>query len=211
MEKYVADRIVAINVDIQNDFLPGGSLAVTEGDEVIAPLNAINAKVREEGGTVIFTGDQHPEETPHFGPDAWPVHCVAGTEGAAFAKTLDIQPGDVIIDKGMGQTDGYSGLEGVAKNGQTIEQIITPVGRERVLVLLGGLATEYCDLNTALDTLNVDAKDGSIKLFIIRDAMRAVNLQPDDGEKAIAEMEAAGAVVIDSIDILTGNAYELAK
>jgi nicotinamidase/pyrazinamidase len=209
MEKFTADRIVTINVDVQKDFLPGGSLAVANGDQVIAPLNALNGYTRAHNGIVIATGDQHPEKTPHF--NIWPVHCVAGTEGAALAETLDIQEGDVIINKGMGQTDGYSGLEGIAEDGQTIESIITPVGRERVAVLMGGVATDYCDLQTALGTLKVDQKDGTIKLFVVEDAMRAVNIQPEDGENAVAQMEAAGAQVVNSIDILTGNAIELAQ
>ncbi|HEY8885944.1 MAG TPA: isochorismatase family protein [Candidatus Microsaccharimonas sp.] len=209
MEKFTADRIVTINVDVQNDFLPGGSLAVTNGDEVIAPLNSLNEYTRVHKGIVIATGDQHPETTPHF--DIWPVHCVAGTEGAALADNLDIKEDDVIINKGMGQTDGYSGLEGIADDGQTIESIITPVGRERVAVLLGGVATDYCDLQTVLDALRVDPKEGTIKLFVVEDAIRAVNIQPDDGENAIAQMQAAGAQLVQSIDILTGNAIELAK
>jgi nicotinamidase/pyrazinamidase len=209
MEKFTADRIVTINVDVQNDFLPGGSLAVTNGDEVITPLNALNAFTRENNGIVIATGDQHPAKTPHF--DIWPVHCIAGTEGAALAETLDIKEKDVIINKGMGQTDGYSGLEGIAEDGQTIESIITPVGRERVIVLMGGLATDYCVLNSAIDTLKVDPKEGDIKLFVIRDAIRGVNIQPDDSEKAIAQMTAAGATIVDSVEVLTGKAFELAN
>jgi len=210
MEKFTADRIVTINVDVQNDFLPGGSLAVKGGDKVISPLNDINTLTRELGGTVVFTGDQHPEETPHFGPDAWPVHCVAGTEGAALSTELNVQPTDIIVDKGMGQTDGYSAFEGIAKDGRTLEEIVQPVGKERVLILMGGLATDYCVLNSGLDALKIDALEGEIKLLIIRNAVRAVNLQPGDDDNAFAELETAGATIIDSIDILTGNAFELA-
>ena len=209
METLTTDRIVTINVDVQNDFCPGGALAVTEGDQVIAPLSALNEYTRENGGIVIATGDQHPAETPHF--DKWPVHCVAGTEGAALNTALDIRTTDIIVDKGMEQTDGYSGLEGITRDGRTIAEIIQPVGRERVAVLIGGLATDYCVLNTTLDALKVDPKDGELKIYAIRDAMRAVNIQPTDGENAIAEMEAAGAIVIDSVEILTGRALEIAQ
>lgn len=211
MEQLIADRIVTINVDVQNDFLPGGSLAVTEGDQVITPLNAINEYTRANGGTVVFTGDQHPEETPHFGPEAWPVHCVAGTEGAALAEGLDIHAEDVIVDKGMGQTDGYSAFEGITRDGRTLEEVVQPVGKERVIILLGGLATDFCVLNSALDALKVDAKEGDITAFILQDAIRAVNLSPEDGDKAIKQMEAAGAIIIDSIEVLTGKAFELAQ
>lgn len=208
MEKITADRIVMVNVDVQNDFLPGGSLAVTDGNEVIEVLNQVNDYVRDLDGQVIFTGDQHPEETPHF--DTWPVHCVAGTEGAALAETLKTLPTDTIIAKGMEQTDGYSAAEGVTPEGETLEEIIRPKNRERVIVLLGGLATDYCVKATVLDTLKFNAGEGAITVLVLRDAIRAVNLNPEDEVNAIAEMEAAGAIIIDSIDVLTGNAFALA-
>jgi len=206
-----ADRIVTINVDVQNDFTPGGALGVTEGDQVVAPLNELNRFTRENGGIVIATGDQHPATTPHF--DIWPVHCIAGTEGAALRADLEILPEDIIINKGMGQTDGYSGYEGVTTDGRTIEQIVSPAPRERVALLIGGLATDYCVLNTTLDAARQAKaeKDGTLSVFVIRDAIRAVNINPEDGADAIKQMEEAGATIIDSIDILTGQAIELAK
>jgi len=210
MEKYIADRLVTITVDMQNDFMPGGSLAVTEGDEIIPVINTLNDYTRAIGGIVIATGDQHPLETPHFGPDAWPVHCVAGTEGAALHDDLNIEKDDVIIDKGMGQTDGYSGFEGVGTNGETIENIIQPIGRDRIAVLMAGVATDFCVKNTVLDALKVDPKDGSIEVYVARDAVRGVNLQPGDDQKALDEMEAAGAILIDSVDVLTHKAFEIA-
>jgi len=208
METLIADRIVTVNVDVQNDFLPGGSLAVTDGDKVIDVLNDVNNYTRSLGGTVVFTGDQHPDETPHF--DIWPKHCVAGTEGAALADTLEVLPTDMIIDKGMEQTNGYSAAEGATKDGQTLEAIVQPVGRERVIVLMGGLATDYCVEASALDTLRFNAGEGAITVLVIRDAIRAVNIHPDDGDKAIDRMQAAGAIIIDSVDVLTGRAFELA-
>lgn len=87
--------------------LPAHSL-VTDGGEVISPTNDLIDYTRTHDGTVIFTGDQHPEQTPHF--DAWPVHCVEDTWGAAFHEDLDVQPTDIIIRKGTGQTDGYRAL-----------------------------------------------------------------------------------------------------
>lgn len=209
MKEQTFDRIVAINVDVQNDFIPGGSLAVEEGDEVVTPLNQINEFVRQNDGIVAFTGDQHPEITDHF--NIWPVHCVAGTEGAALHADLEVTPEDILINKGMGQTDGYSGFEGVADDGQTLETLITPQGRERVAVLIGGLATDYCVRATALDALKVDAGEGSLTVFLMRDAIRAVNINPNDGRDAIDEMEAAGAIVVETVDILTGKALELAQ
>lgn len=208
METFKADRIVTINVDVQNDFCPGGALAVTDGDQVIEPLNRLNEYTREQGGTVVFTGDQHPATTPHF--DIWPVHCVAGTEGAALRHDLLAEPGDVIVDKGMGQTDGYSAFEGVTRDGRELAELITPVNRERVAVLMGGLATDYCVKNSALDAVKVDAGEGEIKVYVMRDAIRGVNLQPNDSEAAIEEMAKAGVIIVDSVeDITNQTAIEL--
>jgi len=211
MEKYIADRLVTVTVDMQNDFMPGGSLPVTEGDAIIPLINELTAYTREQGGIVVETGDQHPAITPHFGPDAWPVHCVAGTDGAALRSDLFIGRDDIQIDKGMGQTDGYSGFEGISIEGDTLEALVKPSGRERVAVLMAGVATEYCVKNTALDALKVQQGDGTIKVFIARDAVRGVNVHPDDSQKALDEMEQAGAILIDSIDVLTHTAFEIAR
>jgi nicotinamidase/pyrazinamidase len=200
MERMTADRIVAINVDVQNDFLPGGPLAITRGNQVIKPLNDINEYVRSHGGSVVFTGDQHPVTTPHF--DTWPIHCVAGTEGAALSEELTVLPEDMIIRKGTGQTDGYSAFEGSTADGRSLESIVTPHGNERVVVLMGGLATDYCVLNSALDALRIDQSDGSLRLLVMRDAVRGVNLQPHDSDEALRTMQDAGAVIIESADII---------
>ncbi len=204
METFTADRIVTINVDVQNDFCPGGALAVTEGDQVVTPLNELNDFTRANGGTVVFTGDQHPETTPHF--ETWPVHCVAGTEGAALRDDLIVLPEDILVDKGMGQTDGYSAFEGITKDGRELAELITPVDRERVAVLMGGLATDYCVLNSALDAVKVYAGEGEIRVFVVREAVRGVNIQPEDSEKAIEAMAAAGVTIVDTIKELTEQA-----
>ena len=213
MNEIIANRLVTINVDVQNDFCSEGSLAVDEGDMVIPPLNLLNAFTRRRNGLVIFTGDQHPVSTRHF--DTWPVHCVAGTKGAQFRQGLDIHPEDIIIDKGMGQTDGYSGFEGITKDGRMIEDIIRPRSNESVAVVIGGLATDYCVLNTVLDALAVaeqvrQERLGSITVFAICDAMRAVSLQLTDGDMALQRMQEAGAIMVDSIDILQERAFALA-
>ena len=209
MSEFTANRLVTINVDVQNDFCPEGRLAVNEGDAVIPILNRLNRFTRDHNGIVIATGDQHPAVTPHF--DTWPVHCVAGTKGAELHKDLDIQAGDIIIDKGTGQTDGYSGFEGHAQDGQTIESIIRPREQEHVAVVIGGLATDYCVLSTTLDALEIARqvraeRQGKISVFAIRDAMRAVNIQPDDGDEALRRMEQSGATIIHSFDILNNRA-----
>jgi nicotinamidase/pyrazinamidase len=209
MEKFTADRIVTVNVDVQNDFLPGGALAVTDGDSVIEPLNSLNTFTRENNGLVVATGDQHPTTTPHF--DIWPEHCVAGTEGAALAEKLDIKATDTVINKGMGQTDGYSAFEGTTRDGRTLENIITPQGRERVAAIFGGLATDYCVLNSVLDGLRVQPGQGELHIFVVEDAVKAVNIKANDGQKALAQMDKAGAHLVSSVEILKQEAFRLAQ
>lgn len=184
---------VLVAVDVQNDFIDG-SLAVTEGEQVVQPINDVAAAVRDTGGTVAFTRDWHPAETPHFADygGAWPVHCVAETEGAAFHPDLDVRDTDIVINKGMEQTDGYSGWEGVTDDGQTLETIIAPLSREeKVRVFVGGLATDYCVKATALDIAARFKDDERVHLYLLRDAIRAVGLAPTDEEKALAAMEEA--------------------
>lgn len=118
------DSVVAINVDIQNDFCPGGALPVARGDEVVSPMNTANRWVRDAEGVVIFTRDWHPTETTHF--DKWPVHCLQNKAGAAFHDDLEIINGtdyfsgpgrDLIASKGMGKTeDAYSGFEAIVRS-----------------------------------------------------------------------------------------------
>jgi nicotinamidase/pyrazinamidase len=214
-----SDRIVTIAVDVQNDFCPGGALAVTEGSEVVKPLNEVMALTRRLGGQVIATRDWHPDQTPHFndwpiGEEAgvWPRHCVADTAGAAFHQNLNLKPDDIIINKGTGQTDGYSGFEGVSEDGITIEQLIQPrTPKERVVVFFGGLATDFCVKATGLDgAIRADdvrkARQGYIEMICIEDAIRAVNLNEGDDEKAIAEMESAGIKMITSAEVLQAMA-----
>lgn len=205
MEKLNPDTIITINVDVQHDFLPGGSLAVEHGDEVIEPLNKLSRLTRALGGKVVFTGDQHPGYTPHF--EKWPIHCIAGTEGAKLDERLEIEARDIIIDKGMGQTDGYSGFEGVSKNGETLEEIVTPFTYEKVVVMIGGLALDYCVKNTALDAAKIATTHPDLTVLAISDATRAVNLEPGDDEKAIAEMEAAGVRFVTSTEVLSGEVF----
>lgn len=196
MNKLEHPRNVLIAVDVQNDFITG-SLAVGDAEQVIDPINAFASSVREHDGVAIFTGDQHPSATPHF--DVWPPHCVAGTEGAAFHPRLDVREGDTIISKGMEQTDGYSGWEGVTDKGETLETLLMPrTPRERVRVFIGGLATDYCVRATTLDIAKRFEDDDRVTLFLLRDAIRAVGLAPDDEARALSEIEAAKVLAISS-------------
>ena len=174
-----------IVVDVQNDFCPGGTLAVPQGDEVIKPLNKLIDDFLERGAPVYKTRDWHPRTTKHFAEygGTWPVHCVQNTEGAEFHRDLRDDPRITVISKGDGATDGYSAFEtdlATQLHNQNIEELV-----------VGGLATDYCVKSTVLDALNL-----GFKVKAIEKAMRAVNLQPGDGDRAIDEMRDAGAEIV---------------
>lgn len=186
-------------VDVQNDFCPGGALPVPEGDAVVAPLNALAEKVALEGGLVVASRDWHPRTTRHFAEfgGKWPVHCVQGTLGAEFHPDLRVPEGTVIISKGISeQDDGYSAFEGHTDEGKTLQEAFSERGIRKVLV--GGLATEYCVRASTLDAL-----EHGYEVYLITDAIRGVNLQPDDSARAIAEMESAGARLTTTQELLS--------
>ena len=176
-----------IVVDVQNDFCPGGSLAVANGDEVIAPLNKLMKAFLDRGQPVFKTRDWHPATAKHFAAygGVWPVHCVQRTRGAEFHPELFDDPRIAIISKGIDESaDGYSGFDGT-----NLAQILREQGIEEVWV--GGLATDYCVKHTVLDAIQQ-----GFEIKALADAMRAVNVNPNDGAEAIAEMRAAGAEII---------------
>lgn len=176
-----------IIVDVQNDFCPGGSLAVARGDEVVAPLNQLIKEFLDRGEPVFKTRDWHPAETKHFKAygGTWPVHCVQDTHGAEFHPGLTDDPRIRIISKGMNESaDGYSGFDGT-----NLAQLLKCEGVKEVWV--GGLATDYCVKHTVLDGLGE-----GFEVKALADAMRAVNVNPDDGAKAVAEMRTAGAEIV---------------
>ena len=176
-----------IVVDVQNDFCPGGSLAVAHGDEVVPPLNKLINEFLDRDEPVYKTRDWHPAKTKHFQAfgGTWPVHCVQGTHGAEFHQDLSDDPRVTIISKGMNESaDGYSGFDGT-----NLAQLLREEGVNEVWV--GGLATDYCVKHTVLDAL----REG-FEVKALADAMRAVNVNPDDGVRAVAEMRAAGAELV---------------
>jgi len=177
-----------IVVDVQNDFCPGGALAVPHGDEVIAPLNQLIEAFLERGEPVFKSRDWHPAKTKHFAAygGTWPVHCVQETKGAEFHPNLLDDIHIRVVSKGLGDEDCYSAFDET-----DLALQLQGLGVEEVWV--GGLATDYCVKNTVLDAL----KQG-FKVKAITDAMRAVDLQPGDGERAIEEMSNAGAEILDS-------------
>ncbi|TSC83204.1 MAG: nicotinamidase/pyrazinamidase [Parcubacteria group bacterium Gr01-1014_19] len=175
-------RKALIVVDVQNDFCPGGALAVKDGDQVVAPLNKMIEHADRNGWLIILSRDWHPGKTSHF--DKWPVHCVRDTPGAEFHKDLKHVPGSVVISKGTNDgEDAYSAFEGRSEYGNTLEQILEMNNVTRVFV--GGLATDYCVKETVLDALCVK---GVAAVYVLVDACRAVNLKPDDEENALGEM-----------------------
>jgi nicotinamidase/pyrazinamidase len=182
-------------VDVQNDFCPGGTLAVERGDEVVAPLNRLIDEFLQRAAPVYKSRDWHPPTTKHFAKygGTWPVHCVQNTRGAEFHPALRDDPRIVVVSKGLGDTDCYSAFDETELAAQLHQQ-----GIEQVLV--GGLATDYCVKNTVLDAL----KHG-FKVKALKHAMRAVDLQPGDGERAIEEMRAAGAEIV-STDVSAKSA-----
>jgi nicotinamidase/pyrazinamidase len=181
-----ADTKALIVVDVQNDFCPGGSLAVEHGDEVVAPLNDLIREFLERGEPVFKSRDWHPAQTKHFTAygGIWPVHCVQNTGGAEFHKDLLDDPRIQIVSKGLGDEDNYSAFDGT-----TLAEDLRERGVKEVWV--GGLATDYCVKNTVLDAL----REG-FKVKALTEAMRAVNLQPGDDERAIEEMRSAGAEIV---------------
>jgi nicotinamidase/pyrazinamidase len=188
------ERTALVVVDVQNDFAdPGGSLYVRGGEGVVAVANREIARAEEAGGLVVFTQDWHPETTPHFQKDGgiWPVHCVQATWGAEFHPDLDVR-GD-IVRKGTGGEDGYSGFtvrdprSGVEEDTR-LESLLRGRSVEKVVVL--GLATDYCVKETA-----VDAPRRGFDTTVLAEGVRAVDLRPGDGDRALDEIVAAGARV----------------
>lgn len=197
---HVYDAVTALLVvDVQNDFAdPKGSLYVNGGEVAVGAVNTEVTRARTAGAAVVYTQDWHPPDTPHFAKDGgiWPVHCVAGTWGAEFHPALSI-PADAndgpIVRKGVGGEDGYSGFTVRApETGEEaptgLDQMLREHGIERVVVV--GLATDYCVSATVLDAVRL-----GYATTVVVDAIRAVNLHPGDGERALATMEAAGAVL----------------
>lgn len=173
--------------DIQNDFLPGGSLAVSEGEQIIPVLNGYIDQFSHRQLPVFATRDWHPAKHCSFiqqgGP--WPEHCIAGSKGAGFSADLHLPASAYIISKGTDvEREGYSSFSNL-----TFKQQLDNAGIRRLFI--GGLATDYCVLNTVRDALNYH-----YKVFLLIDAIRAVNVRRQDGENAINEMIEKGAIPI---------------
>ena len=175
-------------VDMQNDFLPGGALAVASGDQVIAVLNVWLARFAAAGLPVFATRDWHPAQhcsfQTHGGP--WPPHCVAGTHGAGLTGALHWPSGTQIISKATTpDAEAYSGFCHTDLHERLQTAKVTRL-------FVGGLATDYCVLETVLAALQ-----HGYRVVLLQDGIRAVEAQAGDGKRAIAQMMTAGAVLLE--------------
>jgi nicotinamidase/pyrazinamidase len=178
-----------IVVDVQNDFCPGGALAVDGGDAVVPVLNAAGAAFAAAGLPIFASRDWHPARTTHFQPfgGVWPPHCVQDTPGAAFHLALRLPPATIVVSKGMGaEEDAYSAFQARLPDGSGLAEALRAAGVRRVCV--GGLATDYCVKSTVLDALAA-----GFAVSVLLDASRGVNLRPHDAEEALQQMVEAGA------------------
>lgn len=206
----MADVNALLVVDIQNDFLPGGALAVPDGDKVIPIVN----RLLERFNLVLATQDWHPANHGSFAANhpnrhpgevidlngtmqvLWPVHCVQGSPGAEFSAQLRTDRFAKVFRKGIDPgIDSYSSFFDNARRRSTG---LSDYLNERKVneLFICGLATDYCVKSSALDSTSL-----GIRTYVIADACRGVNLQPDDSATAIAEMRKAGASIIDSTDL----------
>jgi nicotinamidase/pyrazinamidase len=182
-------------VDVQNDFAdPAGALSVRGGEEVVGVVNLESAAAEQAGAFVCYTQDWHPAHTPHFEVDGgiWPVHCVQESWGAMLHPALIVR--GPVVRKGEGDDDGYSGFSARdARSGEahptTLGALLRERGIERVVVV--GLATDYCVRDTALD-----ARRLGFDTTVLAAAVRAVDLQPGDGERAVLAMREAGVHIV---------------
>jgi len=174
-------------VDVQNDFCPGGALAVKEGDKVVPIINSLMPAF----GLVVASMDWHPADSIHF--EKWPPHCVRQTDGADMHKDLHMSMIEKIFLKGTdNKDDGYSSFE--ATN-MSLDEFLKDRGITDLYI--AGLTTDYCVKETALA-----ARANGFNTYVVEDAIRPVEVNPGDAEKAIAEMKAAGAVMINSSEVI---------
>jgi nicotinamidase/pyrazinamidase len=176
-----------IIVDVQNDFCPGGALAVADGDEVVGVIN----RLADQFDVVAASKDWHPKDSVHF--KKWPVHCVQETAGAAFHPQLDTDKIQKVFLKGThDKDDGYSAFEA------TNEDLAGFLNKQGVTeVYVAGLATDYC-----VKATDLDANSQGFKTYVIENACRGVEANPGDTQKALAEMENAGVSITSSENIL---------
>ena len=187
-------------VDVQNDFCPGGALAVPNGDQVVRPLKELAEGFARCGFPVFASQDWHPAKTSHFQDfgGIWPVHCVRQSWGAAFHPELHLPQNTVILSKGAEpDTDGYSAFAGQDGQGRSLQELLTSLEVQHLFI--GGLATDYCVRATVLDALQQ-----GFAVTVLEDCIAGVDVQPGDSARALEEMNRAGARMGTSKDMLNG-------
>jgi len=184
-------RSALIIIDIQNDFCPGGALAVENGDEVIEPLNRLASLFASKEGRVVVTQDWHPSDHSSFG--IWPSHCVQGAIGAEFHTALNLEPVNLIIRKGFRkQLDSYSAFfENDRLTSTGLDGYLKALSVDTLV--LGGLATDYCVLYSALDAAAL-----GYKTIVAHDAIRGVDLPAGSVDRALKLLDESGIIIIES-------------
>jgi len=186
-----------VAVDVQNDFCPAGALAVPDGDAVVPVLNAYIEEFRRRGLPVFVSRDWHPKVTKHFKERGglWPVHCVQNTPGARFHPGLKFPKEAVIVSKGTDpDEEGYSVFSAHDDKATAFGELLAKRGIKKLFI--GGLATDYCVKETALEAL----KKG-FKVYVLTDAVGGVDLHPGDSDKALREAVARGAALLTLKDL----------
>ena len=188
------NRAALILVDIQNDFCPSGALAVPEGDQIVPIVNELMPLF----DFIIATQDWHPKRHISFAQQggSWPPHCIQETPGAELHPNLAVSSIDLFLRKAVTETiDAYSGFEARDSTGRSLDEVLRAHRKETIFVV--GLATDYCVKATVLDGLRL-----GYRVYLIKDAVRAVDVNPGDGRNAIDEMKRAGAQLLSSRDLL---------
>jgi nicotinamidase/pyrazinamidase len=197
----MTEKVALLVVDLQNDFCSGGALPVPNGEQVIEPVNRATARFAALGLPVLASRDWHPPQARHFRQygGLWPIHCVQGSDGAAFHPGLRLPSGTPVFSKGINpELDGYSAFEGVTGDGRPLESVLAELGIEHLY--LAGLATDYCILTTALEAVR-----HGLVVTVLTDAVAGVDLVPGDSARAMQEMASAG-VRLSVVDSLLGQA-----
>ena len=190
-------RRALLVVDIQNDFCPGGALGVKGGDDIIEPLNNVISAFEKAKLPVIYSRDWHPPDHISFkdrkGP--WPPHCVQRTEGAEFRKSLKVDDNALVIDKGdKRDEEAYSAFYGTG-----LKDLLERLDVDEIVI--GGLTTDYCVKETSLDAFRA-----GLKVDVLEDCVRAVDVHSGDGEKALKEVQKKGAKITTSVAVVRGMA-----
>ena len=190
-------RDALVVVDLQNDFCPGGALSVRDGDAIVPVVNRYLERFGDAGAPVFLTRDWHPSVTRHFKAfgGVWPPHCVQGTRGAEFHPGLAPPEEAIVVSKGMDpDQDAYSAFQAEDRSARPFPAVLAE--RDVRRLYLGGLATDYCVRATVVDAL----REG-FEVFVLADAIAAVDLEPGDGARAIDEMRGAGARLTTLIEL----------